>query len=289
MPFFSLPQTDFGICLNRGKGLVSGMRNHIENKIYHVEILPPKQATEKLEADLALFAEKYQRVMASGYCACITDNAMGHLSFQGTEVIEELGLEVHPQQVMIHLNTFHTREDLNHILDFCQAKGIRYLLVITGDGSDRLPKLQPSDIGAVGVESVTSVDLLKYIGQEYADVFTLGVAFNPYEPQEHEFEKMARKMAAGAEFIITQPVVEKNTIVDQLLIKYPDVPVIIEAWMSKKLYLLSEAVGYDIPENTEFDPIATLQSLHQLYPQCGVYLSLLGFKTQYHLIQDTWI
>ena len=188
------------------------MLHHIQNKIYHVEILPPKQESEKLDADLELFADKYNRVMESGYCACITDNAMGHLAFQGTEVIEELGLDVNPQQVMIHLNTFHTKEDLHNILDICKARGIIYLLVISGDGSDRLPKLQPADIGAVGVESVTSVELLKYIGQEYPDTFVLGVAFNPYEPAEHEFAKMQRKLDAGATFIITQPVIEQNAI-----------------------------------------------------------------------------
>lgn len=265
------------------------MLHHIQNKIYHVEILPPKQESEKLDTDLLLFAEKYNRVMESGYCACITDNAMGHLAFQGSEVIDELGLDVHPEQVMIHLNTFHTKEDLHNILDFCQTRGIKYLLIITGDGSDRLPKLQPSDIGATGVESVTSVELLKYIQQEYPDTFILGVAFNPYEPTEHEFAKTERKMAAGATFMITQPVIDKNAVVDELLAKYPEVPVIVEAWMSKKLHLLSDAVGYQIPENTEFDPIATLMALHRFYPKCGIYLSLLGFKTQYHLIKDTWV
>ncbi len=264
------------------------MRQHNDPKIFHVEILPPKQASENLDVDLALFAEKYERVMASGYCACITDNAMGHLAFQGTEMIEELGLDVQPDQVMIHLNTFHTKGDLDNILDACQAKGIRCLLVITGDGSDRLPKLEPADIGVTGVASVTSVELLQYIRQAYPGVFSLGVAFNPYEPAAHEFAKLARKLAAGAEFVITQPVIERNVVVDELLLKYPDLPVIVEAWMSKKLHLLSDAIGYEIPENTEFDPIATLLSLHQLYPKCGVYLSLLGFKTQYHLIENTW-
>lgn len=264
------------------------MRYHIDNKIYHIEILPPKQDTEKLEQDLDLFATKYNRAMDSGYAVCITDNAMGLLAFQGTEVIEELGLDVDPEQVVIHLNTFHTKEDLHNILDTCKAKGIKYLLIISGDGSDRLPKLQPSDIGATGVEAVTSVELLHYIRQQYPDDFILGVAFNPYEPPEHEFEKMKRKMDQGVDFIITQPVIEKNAIVDQLLAEYPDIPVIVEAWMSKKLYLLSDAVGYKIPEDTAFDPIATLEELHQLYPQCGFYLSLLGFKTQYHLIADTW-
>ena len=264
------------------------MFHHIKNKIYHVEILPPKQDSEKLEKDLETFSIKYERVRESGYCACITDNAMGLLAFQGTEMIEELELPVEPEQVMIHLNTFHTKEDLDNILDTCKAKGIKYLLIITGDGSDRLPKLQPSDIGAKGVESVTSVELLKYIGEAYPDQFVMGVAFNPYEPQDHEFEKMERKMNAGATFIITQPVIEKNEFVDKLLVKYPDIPVIVEAWMSKKLHLLSEAVGYEIPEDTEFDPIETLKMLHKLYPGCGIYLSLLGFKTQYDLINDTW-
>ncbi len=263
--------------------------HHIKNKIYHIEILPPKQDSEKLDADLELFASKYQRAMDSGYCICITDNAMGLLAFQGTELIEELDLPVDPAQLMIHLNTFHTKEDLDHILNICKTKGIESLLIISGDGSDRLPKLQPSDIGETEIEAVTSVELLKYITREYPDTFVLGVAFNPYEPEEHEFAKMERKIKAGASFIITQPLIEKNAIVDELLVKYPDIPVTIEAWMSKKLYLLSEAVGYEIPEDTAFDPIETLKELHRIYPNCGVYLSLLGFKTQYDLITDTWI
>jgi 5,10-methylenetetrahydrofolate reductase len=266
------------------------MQSHINDKMYHVEILPPKQDSEKLEADLELFAEKYNRVMESGYCASITDNAMGNLAFQGTELIEELGLDVNPDQVMIHLNAFHTKQDLHNILDVCKSKGIRYLLIISGDGSDRLPRLQPSDVNVQGVvESVTSVELIKYIKDEYPDTFVLGAAFNPYEPPEHEFEKLERKLKAGASFVITQPIIKKDEIVDELLENYRDLPVIVEAWMSKKIHLLSEAVGYEIPEDTQFDPIETLKILHKIYPACGVYLSLLGFKTQYHLIKDTWI
>ncbi len=264
------------------------MLHHIQNRIYHVEILPPKQDSEKLLEDLDLFAFKYNRVMESGYCACITDNAMGLLAFQGTEVIEELKLPVYPEQVMIHLNTFHTKKNLDEILHSCISLGIRYLLVVSGDGSERLPKLKPADIGAEGAETVTSVELLQYIRREYPGKFTLGVAFNPYEPEEHEFAKLERKLAAGASFVITQPLIEKNPVVDRLLAKHPGLPVIVEAWMSKKLHLLSDAVGYPIPENTEYDPIETLKSLHRAYPRCGAYLSLLNFKTHYDLLRDTW-
>jgi methylenetetrahydrofolate reductase (NADPH) len=253
---------------------------------YHVEILPPKQETEKIYDDLDRFKSKYVRVMESGYSACITDNAMGNLAFQGTEMIEELELEAPDRQVMIHLNTFHTKADLHRILDSCKSAGIRQLLVITGDGSDRLPRLAPADVGAEGVEAVTSVELLKYIKETYPGDFDLGVAFNPYEPEDHEFAKLDRKLAAGATFAITQPIIERHPVVDRLLREYPDLPVVIEAWMSKKISLLSEAVGYEIPEDTPYDPMENLKILHKNYPNCEVYLSILGFKTQYDRLPE---
>ena len=41
---------------------------------------------------------------------------MGLLSFQGTEVIEHLGLPVDPQRLCLHLNTFHSKRDFDAIL-----------------------------------------------------------------------------------------------------------------------------------------------------------------------------
>lgn len=254
-------------------------------KKYHVEIIPPKQDSEKLEDDLALFSSKLERVMNSGFTASITDNAMGLLAFQGHECIEELGVGIIPENVLIHLNTFHTKKDLDEILTGCLNLGIKSVLAISGDGSTRLPKLSPVDVGCPNAVSVTSVELIKYIRKNYPE-FTVGVAFNPYGPENHEFEKLDRKLAAGASFIITQPIIEKNAVIDRLLAEYPEVPVMIEAWMSKKLYLLSDVVGYPIPEDAEYDPMATLEKLENIYPRCGFYLSLLGFKTQYHLIEE---
>ena len=263
------------------------MLEHIKNHVYHVEILPPKQNSEKLEADLLTFAEKFNRVMESGFCACITDNAMGLLSFQGHETIEHLGLQVLPEQVMLHLNTFHSKRDLDGLLTQAVTMGFKYILVISGDGSMRLPRLSPGDLGITGTAAVTSVELLAHIRSHYPD-FVLGVAFNPYEPAEEEFEKLDRKIAAGASFIITQPIIERNIVVETLLKNYSDIPVIVEAWMSKKLHLLSDVVGYKIPEDREFSPLSALEELHRIFPQCGVYLSLLGFKTQYHIVEGLW-
>ena len=262
------------------------MREHILGRRYHVEIIPPKHDSTKPLADLALFGEKYRRVMGSGFCACITDNAMGLLAFQGHETIEYLDLPVPPEQVMLHINTFHSKQALDELLSDAMDMGVKYLLIVSGDGCERLPRLSPADLGTQG-ESVTSVELLAYIRKNYPS-FSLGAAFNPYEPPEHEFAKLDAKLAAGAAFVITQPILGRNEIVDRLLREYPDLPVIVEAWMSKKLFLLSDVVGYTIPEDTAFDPIAALEELHRAYPDCGFYLSILGFKTQYHLVEGLW-
>jgi methylenetetrahydrofolate reductase (NADPH) len=253
--------------------------------MFHVEVLPPRQDAEDLEIRLDRFATRYKRVVDAGYCACITDNAMGNMSFQGPEIIEEYNLPVKSDNVMIHLNTFHSKKVLDSILKSCIAKGIKYLLIVSGDGNVRFPKLKPSDLGIKGVSSVTAVELLQYINREYEGAFISGVAFNPYEPEEEEVEKMARKIAAGAEFVITQPIIDKNPVVDKLISNI-DIPVIVEAWMSKKLHLLSDCVGYEIPEDTEYDPIETLTNLQSEYPSGGVYLAMMNYKRQFNLLSD---
>lgn len=261
------------------------MKYHIKNRMYHIEVLSPKQESTNLEERLEKFANKYHKVMACGHVVCIPDNPMGNLAFQGTELIQELELPVNPRQISIHLNTFHTKPNLDWIIETAISLGINDLLVISGDGSERLPKLRGKDLG-MNVESVTSVELLKYIHREYPGQFHIGVAFNPYEPPQHELEKMQRKADAGAAYVTTQPVIGEHPLVAELL-KF-GLPTVIEAWMSQKLYLLSECVGYTIPEDTVYNPLANLETLIENYPNCGYYLSFLGFKTQLPVIDQLW-
>ncbi len=258
----------------------------IEHKIYHVEVVTPKQSTEKLEDDLKRFEERYTLVMNAGYVVCITDNPLGHVCFQATDVIAELGLPVKPGQLSVHLNTFHTRDDLHAILDTCARLGVRDLLVVSGDGNERLPRLSPSSIGAAG-NVVTSVELVAYIRRTYPGAFSLGVAFNPYEPTAHEMEKLRRKIDAGAEFICTQPVLGRDERVLGLLPS--GLPVIVECWMSQKLHLLSECVGYTIPQHTAYDPMENLKELSRVYPGCGMYLSMLSYRTQFPRLKEYWV
>jgi methylenetetrahydrofolate reductase (NADPH) len=251
--------------------------------ILHVELQTPKRSSEDIDKDLATFEDKYRKVVEAGWMVCVTDNPMGLLSYGAMETIELLGLPVRPEQLMVHLNTFHPRQELDAILESFRAAGGRHLLVVSGDGSQRLHRLEPDEIGVAGT-TVTSVELLRYIDREFPGRFHCGVAFNPYEPQDAELAKMRRKADAGASFIITQPIIGRDDRLDAL--PAFGLPVTLDAWMSKKLHLLSECVGHEIPEGTPYDPIENLRELRRNYPDYGLYLAILGFKTQYPLLPE---
>lgn len=270
-----MPETD----------IAATIRHHVENHILHVELQTPKRSSEDIEKDLATFDDKYRKVIAAGWIVCITDNPMGLLSYGAMETIELLGLPVHPEQLVVHLNTFHPKAELDAILGTFRAAGGKYLLAVSGDGNQRLHRLEPAEVGT-DAATVTSVELLKYIDREYPGQFISGVAFNPYEPQDAELEKMKRKVDAGAQFIITQPIIGKDDRLEGL--RPFGLPVILDAWMSKKLHLLSECVGHEIPEGTPYDPIENLKELRRNYPDYGLYLAILGFKTQYPVLQEIW-
>ena len=247
---------------------------------FRIEIPAVRQSPDKLDERLERFATRYRRIIAAGHGVCLTDNALGKIAFQGHELIEHFGLPVPPGKVMVHINTFHTLKDLHEILDGCVRLGVDELLVVSGDGSDRQSRLKPSDINAPGVMTVTSVELLGYLRKHYGSTFRYGVAFNPYEPPEHEREKLDRKLEAGAEFIITQPVLDAMPVLDELS-RIPDVPLCLEAWMSSNIDLLNQCICYELPIQNAFDQMETLHRLQRAYPQSDFYLALLDFKTQF--------
>lgn len=243
---------------------------------YLIELLTPKQNINDFDAALEQFQQRYNKILQSGGVVSIPDNPMGTLHFTPMEVISYLELPIKPDSLIVHLNSFHRKIDLDEFLDTAKATGVRYILCISGDGGPRLPKLEPEDIGVEG-KTVTSVELLTYIQREYSHTFTLGAAFNQYEPLDHEMEKLKRKLEAGAEFIITQPAVGSDENVEQL--KHIDVPIYLGAWMSKKIELLSDCVGKDLGLSREtYDPVKNLKTLQQVYPDWGLYLSLLPFS-----------
>jgi methylenetetrahydrofolate reductase (NADPH) len=145
-----------------------------------------------------------------------------------------------------------------------------------------LPKLDPQSIG--GTKSVvTSTDLIRYINREYAGIFTTGAAFNQYNAMPLENERLKLKIEAGAKFVITQPVMGKDAHVDALF--NFNIPVVVEAWMSKKVDLFLRSIRSSDPNlGKDFDPLNNLRILHNAYPQSCIYLSMLGFKQSWKAV-----
>jgi len=252
------------------------LTSYFDNRPYLIELLTPKQNARDFDAALERFDLRYHKILEHDGVASIPDNPMGNLHFTAVEVLQYLELPIRAEQLLIHLNSFHRKVDLDEMLEAAAEMGVRYLLCVSGDGSPRLPKLDPADLDS-GSESVTSVELLSYIRSRFGGRFTLGVAYNHYEPAEHEAAKLARKIEAGAEFVVTQPVLGRSEAVESLS-ELP-MPVYLGAWMSKKIDLLYSCVGREPAEGAlEYRPRENLRNLHRLYPDHGYYLSLLPFK-----------
>ncbi|MBN1152964.1 MAG: methylenetetrahydrofolate reductase [Dehalococcoidia bacterium] len=242
---------------------------------YVIELLTPKQSDEDVEARLEVFGGRYRRILDAGAVVSIPDNPMGNVHFTALEVVEFLDLPLDSDRTLLHLNSFHLRSDLESFLRGAADRGVKNLLVVSGDGGPKLPRLEPADVG-IDAKTVTSIVLLRYIAREYPGVFTCGVAFNQYEPPEHELERLQWKIEAGAEFVITQPVLGEDPVIASL--RQFGVPKFVGAWMSKRVDLLLECVGLEPRAEEQYEPAENLDRLDALYPDFGLYLALLSFK-----------
>jgi methylenetetrahydrofolate reductase (NADPH) len=245
---------------------------------YIVELLSPKRTDDgQIDIDmLDRFADRYQRIIDAGFGLSIPDNPMGQPRMGALESIALKELPLDPDKVVMNLNTFHTKNELDEILKRATIAKLKYILVVRGDGGPRLSKLDPKSIG--GEHRVaTSIDLIRYINKQFPNTFITGAAFNPYKPTSFELKRLNQKIEVGAKYIITQPIIGNDKAV--LGLKNLNTPVVVEAWMSKNIDLFYKSVGKQKDdENAEYDPVENLKSLHDFYPECCVYLSMLSFK-----------
>ncbi len=247
------------------------------NYPYLIELLSPKKSKDgPIDALLDRFADRYQRIIDAGCGVSIPDNPMGQPRLGALEIFDLRKISIDTEKVVMNLNTFHTKSELDGLLQRAAKANLKYILVVRGDGGPLLPKLDSKSIG--GSKSIaTSIDLIRYINTEYSDQFITGAAFNPYNPMTFELNRMEQKIDAGAKFAVTQPIIGSDESVEML--KGLNIEVIVEAWMSNNIDLLYRSVGKEKDEKAEnYDPIENLKTLHEFYPQCSVYLSMLSFK-----------
>lgn len=244
---------------------------------YLVEVLSPRKSPSPCEADrLQMFAERCCRAFDMGMGISVPDNPMGQRRYSLPEMVDQAGISVDPERVVMNLNTFHGKAELDHMLQKAMDLGIRYLLVVRGDGGPELDKLPPESIGG-SRKVATSIDLLRYINTAYEGRFVTGCAYNHYNPMPFETNRLKEKIEAGARFVITQPVIGRSAHIDE--ISGLGVPVIVEAWMSKNTVLLFKSIRQSPDENAgAYDPVVNLRALHENYPASCIYLSMLGFR-----------
>jgi methylenetetrahydrofolate reductase (NADPH) len=250
---------------------------------YLVEMLTPKLIdSADAQGEIKLFAERYYRVLDAGLGISVPDNPMGQPRLSLLEIIGQAALPVRPERTVMNLNTFHTKEALDDLLQKATKRGIQYLLVVRGDGGPKLSRLDPARIG--GAKNIaTSIDLLQYINSAYAGQFITGCAYNQYNPMPFESDRLQEKIGAGGRFVITQPVMGKDPNIDALFAF--DLPVVIEAWMSQNVDLLFKSIRKGKDEQAHgYDPVKNLHMLHEAYPGSCIYLSMLGFKKQWRAI-----
>jgi 5,10-methylenetetrahydrofolate reductase len=250
---------------------------------YLVELLSPKRsAGDRMPSLLERFAERYRRAMDAGCGISIPDNPMGQPRLSALECIERMGLFVDPEKLVMNLNTFHTKSELDALLQRADEANLKYLLVVRGDGGPLLSKLDAQSIGG-RLNVATSIDLIRYIHDRHPGRFVTGAAFNPYKPMPFELNRMQQKIDAGAGYAVTQPIIGKNEAVDRL--QELKIAVVVEAWMSQNIDLLYKSVGQEKDEPAAaYDPLENLNALHAAYPGCCVYLSMLSFKADWREI-----
>jgi methylenetetrahydrofolate reductase (NADPH) len=134
-----------------------------------IEILTPLRSDqENVKENMGCFAGRYRRIMDSGCGVSIPDNPMGRPRYNALEAIDSCGLSIDPQRMVMNLNTFHTKDELDGVLSRASSRGVKYLLIIRGDGGPDLAKLNPQSIG--GQKTIaTSIDLIRYINTGYKE------------------------------------------------------------------------------------------------------------------------
>jgi methionine synthase I (cobalamin-dependent)/5,10-methylenetetrahydrofolate reductase len=148
----------------------------------------------------------------------VTDSAMARVRmnpFCTAYLIQShVGLEVITHLTTRDRNLMALQADLLGM----HALGLRYVLALTGD-----PPNTNSWAPATGVYDVDSIGLITLIkrlneGQDAAGTsigtptnFLVGCSFNPMaEDLENELERFTRKLEAGADFVITQPIYDPD-------------------------------------------------------------------------------
>jgi methionine synthase / methylenetetrahydrofolate reductase(NADPH) len=192
----------------------------------------------------------------------ITDSAMARVRM-GSIACANLVQQTVGTEVIVH----YTSRDRNLMglqsdLLGAHANNIRNILCLTGD-----PPRVGNYPGATGIWDVDSIGLVKMLNQFNNAIdwngtsiaspanFNIGCAFNPAMPDiETEIERLRKKIASGAQFIMTQPVFDAALLRETLArVGKIDIPILAGLSLLRDYkqtsYLYHEVPGIVVPKS----------------------------------------
>lgn len=221
------------------------------------ELDPPKTL------DLEKFYAGAQALTEAGSDAItLADNSLAILRVSnlavGAVLKQRLGITP-----LLHLSCRdHNVIGLQSTLMGMSALGIRHVLPLTGD-----PAKVGDHPGATSVYDVTSIELMKIITQLNAGLnangkpikqgagLIIGCTFNPNAKNlDAQMNRLERKIAAGAQYVMTQPVFDRRLVVELARRTVPlGIPVFTGVWPllngRQAEFLHNEVPGIVIPDN----------------------------------------
>jgi homocysteine S-methyltransferase len=235
-----------------------GRRLAAGEMVTSVEILPPRGADATGMLDACRWLKE-----AGGHAVNVPDGARAMMRMgviAASSLIErEVGIETVVHYCCRDRNLLGMMSDLIG----AEALGLRNMLIITGDP----PKMGPyPDATAVfDVDSVGLTNLVSRLNRGLdlggnalgsSTSFVVGVGVNPGAVDfEREIEHWYWKVEAGAEFGVTQPVFDVETLVsflDRIEKDGTRIPIVAGIWPLVSLrnaeFLNSEVPGIDVPE-----------------------------------------
>ena len=222
-----------------------------------VELDPPKGAVAK-----KLISAAEQLVKSGADAINVGDSPMARVRMSSMATCQLINKSVGAETI-IHFTT-RDRNLMGIQADLlgCQALGINNILALTGD-----PPALGNYVHATAVYDVDSVGLIKIINQlnKGLDVaggsigsptnLSVGCALNANaQDRKQEIERFKRKLNAGADFVMTQPIYEKSDLVD-FLEEFGECPVPLLVGIMPlnsfrhAEYLHNEVPGISIPDH----------------------------------------
>jgi homocysteine S-methyltransferase len=213
-----------------------------------VELLPPKSADAEKLVDEAVLLKNSGADVFSCPENPLAQVRMSSIVAAGL-VKKAVGLEAIFHYTCRDRNLIGLQSDLLG----AYALGLRAVLVVTGDPV--AAGVHPEASSVFDVDSVKLVKLIDTMKKTLSLDMRVGVAFNPnLQNMEGQLERLKRKIDAGAEFIMTQPMFDAGQVArvaDALRpLGIPFYPGVLPLASKKNAeYLHNEVPGIRIPED----------------------------------------